>query len=93
MKVATSPEYVGVKELKNHLSRYIERVREGSEVIVTDYGKPVARLSPLDGSTDRLAEMVAAGLVSPPRATTRHRLSRRITGAGSVSDLVAEQRQ
>jgi len=92
MKVATSTE-VGIRELKNGLSKYLERVRAGEEVIVTDRGRPVARLSAIDGSTDRLADLVAAGVVRAPTRKTRRRPSRRIAAKGSVSDLVAEQRR
>ena len=45
---------VGVRELKNQLSRYIDQVREGKEVIVTEHGKPVARLTMLTEQDDRL---------------------------------------
>ena len=38
----------GVKELRDNLSRYLSVVREGQEVTVTDHGKAVARLVPLD---------------------------------------------
>jgi prevent-host-death family protein len=93
MTVATSRVEVGVRELKNNLSRYLNRVQQGEEVIVTDRGRPVARLSALDHSTDRLAELIAAGVVRPPRSTTRSRPARRIKPKGSVSDLVAEQRR
>jgi prevent-host-death family protein len=85
--VATSRVEVGVRELKNNLSRYLDRVRQGER------GKPVARLSALDHPTDRLAALIAAGAVRPPKRTTRHRPARRITPAGPVSDLVAEQRR
>jgi prevent-host-death family protein len=91
--VATSRVEVGIRDLKNNLSRYLERVRAGEDVIVTDRGHPVARLSSIDHSTDRLAELVAAGAVRPPIETTRRRPTARITAAGSVSDLVAEQRR
>ena len=37
---------VGIRVLRDNLSRYISRVREGEEVIVTDHGKPVARIAP-----------------------------------------------
>jgi prevent-host-death family protein len=93
MNVATSRVEVGIRELKNGLSRYIDRVREGEEVIVTDHGRPVARLSSIDHSTERLAELVASGVVRPPSQTTRHRPSRRIKAKGSVSELAAEQRR
>ena len=87
--VATS---VGVRELKNHLSRYLELVRGGEDVVVTDRGSPIARLSPIDTSTDRLAELISAGLVTAPTARART-LPRRITATGTVSDLVAAQRR
>jgi len=35
---------VAIRELKNHLSKYIHRVQSGEELIVTSRGKPVARL-------------------------------------------------
>lgn len=93
MAVATSRVEVGVRDLKNNLSRYLDRVREGEEVIVTDRGRPVARLSALDHATDRLAELVAAGVVRPAKRTARTRPARRIKPKGPVSDLVAEQRR
>lgn len=93
MTVATSRVEVGVRDLKNNLSRYLNRVQQGEEVIVTDRGRPVARLSALDHSTDRLAELIAAGVVRPARRTTRRPPQRRIKPKGSVSDLVAEQRR
>jgi prevent-host-death family protein len=91
--VATSRVEVGVRDLKNNLSRYLHRVQAGDEVIVTDRGRPVARLSSLGRPTDRLAELIAAGAVRPPRSTTRHRPARRIKAKGAVSDLVADQRR
>jgi prevent-host-death family protein len=92
MHIATSSIKVGVRDLKNNLSRYLERVRHGDEVIVTDRGRPVARLLPLDASTDRLADLIDAGVVRPATAP-RRKLPKRITTAGTVSDLVADQRR
>lgn len=37
---------VGVRELKNHLSRYLARVRSGEEIAVTDRGREIAILRP-----------------------------------------------
>lgn len=82
-----------MRDLKNNLSRYLDRVQAGEEVIVTDRGRPVARLAALDSSTDRLAELIAEGVVRRPRSTTRSRPAHRITPKGSVSDLVADQRR
>ncbi len=93
MPVATTPVEVGVRDLKNNLSRYLSRVQKGEEVIVTDRGRPVARLSPLDHPLDRLADLVASGAVQPPKSATRYRPAQRIKAKGSVSDLVAQQRR
>jgi prevent-host-death family protein len=93
MAVATSRVEVGVRDLKNNLSRYLERVQDGEEVIVTDRGRPVARLSALDHATDRLAELIASGAVRPPKRPKRQHAARRIKSKGPVSDLVDEQRR
>jgi prevent-host-death family protein len=93
MNVASSRSEVGIRDLKNGLSEYIVRVAAGEEVIVTDRGRPVAKLSPLDASDHRLADLVAAGVVRPPASRTRHRSRSRIKPKGNVSDLVAEQRR
>jgi prevent-host-death family protein len=93
MDVATKRAEVGIRELKNGLSKYIDRVRAGEEVIVTDRGRPVARLTAVDASHDRLADLVAEGVVRAPASRERHVPARRIEARAPVSDLVAEQRR
>lgn len=41
-------EAVGVRELKAQLSRYVRRVRAGARVVVTDRGRAVAMLTPVN---------------------------------------------
>ena len=55
-------ETIGVRELRQHASRYLERVRHGETLEVTDRGRPVARLVPV--STDTWTDMVASGKVT-----------------------------
>ena len=93
MTVATVTSTVGIRDLKNGLSAHIARVRDGAEIIVTDHGRPVARVSPIDAPLDRLGDLVADGLVRAPRAANRPEPRRRIEAAGPVSDLIAEQRR
>lgn len=85
---------VGVRDLRNHLSRWLDAVAEGREIVVTDRGRPVARLVGVDGGAayDRL---VAQGLIQPPRAPrTRIDPTKLVKSRGaSVSDLVKEQRR
>jgi prevent-host-death family protein len=95
MKVATSSSRieVGVRDLKNNLSRYLDRVAQGDEVVVTERGRPVARLTAVDAEIDKLAALVASGAVRMPASNSRRRPRQRIASAGPVSDLVAEQRR
>jgi prevent-host-death family protein len=81
----------GIRDLRDHLSRYLERVRAGEELTVTDRGRPIARLVPVDElhAFDRL---VAEGLVAPAATRDRHRPQSRVAATGHVSELVAEQR-
>ena len=83
---------VGIRQLRNNLSDYLERVQDGDEVVVTDRGSAVARIVPIAGGRafDRL---VAEGLVTPAPNPTRSRPSRRVRAKGIVSDLVADQRR
>lgn len=45
---ARGMQAVGVRELKASLSAFLRRVGDGESLIVTDRGRPVARLSPPD---------------------------------------------
>jgi len=84
---------VGIRELRAGLSRWIERVRAGEELVVTDRGAPVARVVPID-RPNAYERLLAAGLRDPPRIGRRDR--RRpvpVHTDGPVSDLVADQRR
>ena len=84
---------VGVRELHDRLSHYVQHVRDGAEVVVTMRGRRVARLVPLD-EIDPLADLRARGLVREPTAARSPRARRpRLKAAKSVSDLVTDQRR
>ena len=55
-----------VSELKASLSEYLGQVKAGEEVLVTDRGKPIARIVPLGsdmtGQPPHLLELERAGL-------------------------------
>ncbi len=82
---------VGVRELRDGLSRHLAQVRAGHSVTVTDHGVPVARIVPV-GTPSALEQLIADGRVTPAK-TPKRPAGRRVTGAGTVSDLVAEQRR
>ena len=90
---------VGVRELKNRLTYYLQRARKGEEVIVTERGRPVAILQSLhhlDRATaleTRLARLATLGIVTLP---TRKGFGRarplRISGP-PVSRAIIEDRR
>ena len=83
----------GIRELRDHLSRYLDAVRNGDEVMVTDHGTAIARLVPV-GQPRALDRLLAEGLVTPARVRKRSRSAGRgIVAKGTVSDLVADQRR
>ena len=57
-----------VSELKASLSKYLARVKAGEEVVVTERGKPVAKLVPIlrddDVGMDRLRELERRGVLT-----------------------------
>lgn len=69
------PRRTGVREAKARLSRLLRDVQRGKEWVITDRGKPVARLSPPSGSDlpleERLRRLEDAGLIEPLRRPAR----------------------
>ena len=58
-------EEVGVRNIKNSLSKYLSRVKRGETLIITEHGKPVARLVPFQPALPKeIADLLAAGLAS-----------------------------
>lgn len=90
---------VGVRELKNQLTHFLRRARQGEEVVVTDRGRPVAVPQSLQhvhrgaALETRLARLAAAGVVTLP---TRKGFGRarplRVSGP-SVSRAILEDRR
>jgi prevent-host-death family protein len=54
---------VGVRDLKNRLSHHLKRVRAGARLTVTERGRPIATLAPVEEQDDLawLHRMVARG--------------------------------
>jgi prevent-host-death family protein len=60
-------ERIGVRELRQNASRYLARVAMGESIEVTDRGRPVAVLVPIQG--DHWQSLVARGQVLPADGT------------------------
>ena len=65
-------EQIGIRELRQHASKWINKVRAGAVIQITDRGRPVARLVPITSADPDRDALAAAGLLSPapaPRPT------------------------
>lgn len=60
-------QVVGVRELRQNLSRYLERVKAGEGFIVTERGEEVARLTPSARYETPLARLIAERGATIPR--------------------------
>ncbi len=58
-----------ISELKARLSAYLDIVRQGDEVLVTDRGRVIARLAPVSGGVledSRRQALISSGRLIPP---------------------------
>ncbi|MBS3987272.1 MAG: type II toxin-antitoxin system prevent-host-death family antitoxin [Erysipelothrix sp.] len=62
---------IGIREAKANLSKLIQDVQGGREIIITDRGAPVAYLGPVKKDKlslkQRLSELEKAGIIEPPK--------------------------
>lgn len=90
---------VGIKELKNRLTHYLRRIKQGEEVIVTERGRPIALIRSIQsaghpGSLEaRLARLAAQGFVTlPTRKPLRKVRLVKVAGA-PISKTILEDRR
>ena len=89
-------ETVGIRDLKAHLSRHLKRVRSGARLVVTERGRSIATISPVDTPADVVwaHRLVAEGRAhwsgGKPVGSLR---PVRVNGARTVSDAVLEDRE
>ena len=88
----------GIKELKNNLSRYLSQVKKGEDILVTERGKPIARIirdAPKDISLrEALSPLVVKGLVKLPSQKIDREIAPPVKLRGKpVSEMVIEDRR
>ena len=90
---------VGIRELKTHLSRHLKRVRAGMRLLVTERGRTIATINPVEAADESpdvewARRMVAEGRAQwvggkpqgPARPIT-------LTSGPSMSEAVLEDRR
>jgi prevent-host-death family protein len=85
---------VPVTELRAHLSQWLDRARQGDEVVITDRGVPVARLLGLTTAAT-LDRLTADGVIGRPATARRPNASgrKRPRPRRPLADIVSEQRR
>jgi prevent-host-death family protein len=84
---------VGIRELKDKVSGYIERAEAGEVVTVTRRGKPVARIVPVERA-DEVEALAAADAVQWRGRKPRLPRPAPLSGGGkTAADYVAEGRR
>ncbi|HYG62753.1 MAG TPA: type II toxin-antitoxin system prevent-host-death family antitoxin [Thermoanaerobaculia bacterium] len=90
-----SQHTVGIRQLKEQLSHYVEQVKTGDTVLITEKGKPVGRIVPVAPSIrERLEQLAEANLP----AWSGKKLGPQAPvvpsgGAKTVADLLLEDRE
>jgi len=89
---------VGIKELKNRLTQYLRRTKNGQEVVVTERGRPIALIKPIQSVERtasleaRLAGLAAAGLVTLPTRKPLKKLRLIKVSGRVISKTILEER-
>ena len=66
------PRTVGMRDLRATLATHLRRAGSGDRLVVTIDGRAIAQLGPVgDPSQPSLADLIAAGLIEPPRRLDR----------------------
>ena len=82
---------VGIRELRDGLSRHLAEVRRGRTVVVTDHGHAIARIVPV-GQPTSLERLIAEGRVRPAKVR-KQPAPEPVAATGLISELVEEQRR
>ncbi len=85
---------IGIRELKSKLSECVREVKRGGTVVVTEHGRPVARLVPEGDSIGERLEMLkkAGTMLWSGRRLGRAAPGVRPRGRRTVADIVVENR-
>ncbi|WP_419553982.1 type II toxin-antitoxin system Phd/YefM family antitoxin [Candidatus Poriferisodalis sp.] len=85
---------VATTEFRARLRHWLDCARSGEEVVITERGVPVARLSGID-SAPTIERLTAQGVISRPVRGDRPKATgqRRPRPRSPLSDLVSDQRR
>jgi len=83
---------VGIRELKAKLSSYIDKARNGEEIVVTEHGVEVAVIHPVSPERRAIISLVKKGEAQWSGGKPRGVEGIKIRGKG-ISETILEERQ
>jgi len=88
-------EAVGVRQLKENLSRYLKKVRSGERIVVTDRKKEVAIIVPwgTEKDEDKMLQLIQRGVADWSGGKPAGMPSRIVSRGKTVSEAVLEDRR
>ncbi len=88
-------ETIGIRELKENLSRYMKRVKTGEKIIVTDRKKEIAIILPLakKAHEEKIYQLIQCGMACWSGGKPEGMPARIVSKGKSVSGAVIEDRR
>ena len=88
-------EKIGIRELKENLSRYMKRVKTGERIIVTDRKKEIAIIIPLakKAGEEKIYQLIQRGEACWSGGKPKGMPARIVSRGKSVSSAVIEDRR
>lgn len=84
---------VGIRDFRRHLGAYLQRVKDGEDVVITDRGKIVAKVVPVDRMSKR-EELIARGVITPAKRPRRPTdVERLVAAEHPLSEEIIRQRR
>jgi prevent-host-death family protein len=87
---------VGIREAKINFSLLMKKVRRGLEVVITDRGKPIGRIVPLNRSplslVERVRDLEMRGIVEEKKSPYKHLPPPIPVGGGIAQKILQEGR-
>jgi prevent-host-death family protein len=85
---------VGIRELKEHLSQYMAKVKNGTVIEVTEHGRIVSRIVPAGKDlSERLSTMQSAGIIRWSRRKPKSvKPTKELEGGRSIANIIVEER-
>jgi prevent-host-death family protein len=86
---------IGIREAKVNLSKLLRMVERGKEIVLTDHGRPVGKLVPIDKGalplSSRIKEMEETGILEPVTGKGSRRLPPPISVEKGMTQMLLEE--